>query len=52
MNNTMRDEALSALIALGFQKAMIEKRIEEIIKTNPEISQVEELIKLVLRQMR
>lgn len=52
MNNTMRDEALSALIALGFQKAMIEKRIEEIIKTNPEITQVEELIKLVLRQMR
>lgn len=51
-NNTIRDEALSALTALGFQKAAIEKQLTTIMKTNPEVSQVQDLIKLVLRQVR
>ncbi len=51
-NNTLRDEALSALVALGFPKNMIEKQLKSILSTNPEADSVEDLIKLVLKQMR
>lgn len=51
-SNTIKDEALSALISLGFQKTIIEKRIDTTLKSNPEISQVEDLIKLILKQVK
>ena len=51
-NNTVRDEALSALVALGFPKNSVEKQLNSILSTNSDIDQVEDVIKLVLKQMR
>ena len=51
-NNTVRDEALSALVALGFPKNSVEKQLNSILTTNSDIDQVEDVIKLVLKQMR
>ena len=48
---TIRHEALSALVALGFPKLVIEKQIKSITDKNPNIEQVEDLIKQVLKQM-
>jgi holliday junction DNA helicase RuvA len=50
-NNTIRNESLSALIALGFPKVVVEKQINAVLDKNPDISQVEDLIKQVLKQM-
>lgn len=47
----IREEAIAALIALGFGKTTIEKQIDKILKEQPELTQVEEIIKSVLRQM-
>ena len=49
--NTMREEALSALIALGFPKASIQKSLNQAIKNYPGTVSVEELIRNVLKQM-
>jgi len=51
-NNTLKDEALSALVALGFPKNSIEKQLKSILSKHPNIDQVEDIIKLVLKQMR
>ena len=51
-NNTLKDEALSALLALGFPKKSVETQIDKIVSSQPEVSQVEDVIKLVLKQMR
>lgn len=50
LNNTLREEALSALVTLGFVKKNAEKIVDKIIKENPEKS-VEQIIKDALRQM-
>ncbi len=49
MNNTIKNEALSALIVLGFDKKMAEKVINKITLDQPNISDVEELIKKSLK---
>ena len=49
--NTIKQEALSALITLGFPKPVIEKQIKFITDKHPEIDQVEDLIKQVLKNM-
>ncbi len=49
--NTIREEALSALLALGFPKSGITKSIAKVMKQEPEIASVEDLIKKVLKQM-
>ena len=51
-NNTLKDEALSALVALGFPKNTIEKQLKSILSKNTDVDQVEDIIKLVLKQMR
>ena len=51
MDNTIKEEALSALLALGFAKKGAEQKIEKVLKSNPEISSVEELVKTALSQM-
>jgi Holliday junction DNA helicase RuvA len=51
-NNTLRDEALSALVALGFPKNSVEKQLNSVLSNNSDIDQVEDVIKLVLKQMR
>ena len=50
-NNTLRDEALSALLALGFQKIKVQKTLNRILKEQNEISNVEGLIKIALQQL-
>jgi Holliday junction DNA helicase RuvA len=50
-NNTIKEEALSALIALGFPKAIVEKHLKTILSKNTSISQVEDLIKEVLKMV-
>ncbi len=50
-NNTIKNESLSALIALGFPKLVVEKHIKAVLEKNPDIRQVEDLIKQVLKQM-
>lgn len=49
-NNTNKDEALSALEVLGFNKKLAEKVIERIVKDSPDAS-VESLIKLALKNL-
>jgi len=51
-DNTVRDEALSALVALGFPKNSVEKQLKSILSANPSLDQVEDIIKAVLKQMR
>ncbi len=49
-DNTSRDEALSALVALGFPKKTVEKILARILSEQPELS-VEEVVKAALKFM-
>ncbi|GET30273.1 Holliday junction branch migration protein RuvA [Prolixibacter sp. SD074] len=49
-DNTIREEALSALVMLGFNKRAIEKALGRIFSDNPGIS-VEETIKIALKNL-
>ena len=49
-DNTSRDEALSALVALGFPKKTVEKTLARILSEQPELS-VEEVVKAALKFM-
>lgn len=49
-SNTKRDEALSALVMLGFNKPAIEKSLDKILREKADIS-VEQLIKQALKQL-
>ena len=51
IDNTIKEEALSALLALGFAKKGAESKIEKVLKSKPDISSVEELVKTALSQM-
>jgi Holliday junction DNA helicase RuvA len=50
LNNTLKDEALSALEVLGFAKKNAEKVLNKLIMVKPEIT-VEELIKNALKNL-
>lgn len=50
-HNSLKEEALSGLVVLGFSKQMAEKGIEKALKAHPEIERVEQLIKEVLKLM-
>jgi len=47
-NNTNKEEALSALVMLGFAKKTVEKSLDKIQKDNPK-AEVEELVKQALK---
>jgi Holliday junction DNA helicase RuvA len=49
-DNTLRSEALSALIMLGFAKKSAEKELDKILTANPKQS-VESVIKLALKSL-
>ena len=49
-DNTIREEALSALVALGFQKKTVDKTVTRILSEQPELS-VEEIVKAALKFM-
>ena len=51
IDNTIRAEALSALLALGFAKKGAESKIDKVLKSKPDIASVEELVKTALSQM-
>lgn len=50
-NNAIREEALSALVALQFNRIHAQKALNKILKAQPEIAQVEALIKLALKEL-
>lgn len=49
--NTTREEAISALIALGFPRSQVGKMVDKVLSQDSSIDQVEILIKSVLRQL-
>jgi Holliday junction DNA helicase RuvA len=49
-DNTIRDEALSALVMLGFARKNIEKELDKLLKLNPDLT-VEETIKMALKSL-
>ncbi len=51
-SNTLRQEALSALVALGYVKIQAQKALNAILKAQPNINSVEKLIKLALNELR
>lgn len=51
LDNTLREEALSALVALGFARIQVQKALNKVLKSRPEVNRVEELIKLALREL-
>ena len=51
MYNTLRDEALTALVSLGFNKTTCVKVINKILSSESSISTVEDLIKRSLKQL-
>ena len=51
IDNTIRTEALSALLALGFAKKAAESKIDKVMKSKSEVTSVEELVKTALSQM-
>src|SRR5690606_5791836 len=50
VNNTNRDEALSALEVLGFNKKLAEKAVQNFIKAQPDAN-VETIIKQALKNL-
>lgn len=51
IDNTIKNEALSALLALGFSKKGAEGKLDKVLRSNPNISSVEKLVKTALSQM-
>jgi Holliday junction DNA helicase RuvA len=49
-NNTNKNEALSALVTLGYTKKQAENSVQKIIKDNPEAG-IEEIIKKALKNL-
>ncbi len=51
VDNTLRDEALQGLLALGFNKIAVQKVLNRTLKERNDIKSVEELIKAALPQL-
>ena len=51
IDNTIKEEALSALLALGFAKKSAESKIEQVLREKPSITSVEDLVKNALSMM-
>ena len=51
INNTAREEALSALIMLGFAKAAADKAIDGVMRGTEEVLSVEQIIKTTLKSL-
>ena len=49
LGNSIRQEAIAALQSLGFQKNTIVKKVDAVLSKNPQIQQVEDLLKQVLK---
>lgn len=51
VDNAVREEALSALIALGFNRIAVQKALNQVLKDNASVGKVEDLIKLALKAL-
>ncbi|MNL27322.1 Holliday junction ATP-dependent DNA helicase RuvA [compost metagenome] len=51
LNNTVREEALSALMMLGFVKLASEKAIDKAVKDGGQDLSVEQMIKIALKNL-
>jgi Holliday junction DNA helicase RuvA len=51
VDGVVREEALSALMALGFNRIAVQKALNAVVRDNPNTSKVEDLIKLALRAL-
>ena len=47
--NSLRNEALSALVMLGYNKGLAEKSLSKVMKDNSDLSSAEQLVKAVLK---
>ena len=50
-SNTLRSEALSALVNLGFARPSVQRALNRVMTSRPETATSEELIKLALREL-
>lgn len=50
-DNTLRDEALSALLALGFNRIAVQKALNAVLRDQPGLGKVEDLIKAALKAL-
>jgi Holliday junction DNA helicase RuvA len=50
-NNTIKDEALSALLALGFQRPAAQQVISKVLIEHGDIQSIEDLIKKALNRL-
>ncbi len=50
-DNTIREEALSALVALQFNRIQAQKALNKVLKSQPHTTNVESLIKLALKEL-
>ncbi len=50
-NNTMREEALSALVNLGFPRPSVQRALNRVLEKEPSSPTAEQLIKLALREL-
>ncbi|WP_116107161.1 Holliday junction branch migration protein RuvA [Lewinella sp. IMCC34191] len=50
-SNTLRSEALSALVNLGFARPSVQRALNRVLAAHPQTSTPEELIKLALREL-
>ena len=50
-DNTIRDEALSAMLALGFNRIHVQKALNKILKEQSDVDSVESLIKIALKRL-
>jgi Holliday junction DNA helicase RuvA len=51
VNNTSKEEALSALVMLGFMKNTAEKAVDAAIKSTSDLLSVEQIIKITLKTL-
>ena len=49
--NTALDEALSALVALGFKRSQVKQALDQVHKSNPEATKTEDFIRLALKKL-
>ncbi|MEO6038890.1 MAG: Holliday junction branch migration protein RuvA [Saprospiraceae bacterium] len=50
-DNTAREEALSALIALGFNRIAVQKALNTVMRDDPTVRKVEDLVKQALKAL-
>lgn len=51
VDSAVREEALSALMSLGFNRIAVQKALNSVMRDNPNASKVEDLVKLALRAL-